>query len=100
MAKGIDITKYKEEKGIHYYFISKGDRNPLVFIGIDPKNKIILFYKNSNFNAGLLDIIDLKDKNPIKSIPGIERIDLIMTVARAHLAIHKKEFPKYIGIQV
>lgn len=96
MGKGINITKYKTINNIHYYYISKGNQKPIFYIGIDPRNQLLLFYSDEELSIQL-GMIDFKKTQKILDIPTLNEIDVAMVMTRAHLAMNKGEFPEYIG---
>jgi hypothetical protein len=46
-----------------------------------------------------LGVIDFNQKNPLKPIPGLDDIDVNAAAMRGGLAMYKKQFPDYIGVQ-
>lgn len=100
MGKGIDIIKYDELNGIHYYYIAFGDSIPTFYIAIDPVKNVISFFKDNDFSKTAIGIVDFNNQDPFESIPMIPDVHknyIFMTLTRARLAILKREFPDYIG---
>lgn len=99
MGKGIDITHYKQENNIYYYGVSKGNNCPDFYIGIDCKNKTILFYRTNDFINPLMVVDPLEEYVLDKTIPGINKHDAALAIIQAYKALKNNYFPKYIGIQ-
>ena len=96
MAKYINISKHSEINNLFVYFVS-GDFGPTFYMSIDPIKKLIYFYKNEDFTQSPLGIINLNFEPPLKDIPGLDEDDVGMAAMQAAIAIHKNEFPDYIG---
>ncbi len=96
MAKYLNISKYKEEDNIIYYYV-EGQYKSKFYIKIVPKHKLVFFYKDNNFNQQPLGVIDFKKTCPFQPISGLNENDVAMASMRAGIALHKNEFPDFIG---
>jgi hypothetical protein len=67
MGKFFVIDKIKEEKEIHYYFVSDLDYPSHEFyIGIDPLKNCVLFFLSTNLEIPV-GIINFNEQNHLKT---------------------------------
>ncbi len=97
MGKGINISKYKFSNEIYYYHVFQSQNDPTFYIGIDLTKKHLLFYRNNDFLQEPLGIIDLNHETILKEIPELNKLNVRMAAMQAAIAIHKNEFPDFIG---
>ena len=94
MGANVIITKYKESDSALFYYVCGIDfEEQKFYIEVIPQKKIIIFYKNNNFN-NILGKMDLNDLNkPFDSIAEIHYSIVARVGIQILKAIKQNYFP-------
>lgn len=99
MGIWIRIRKYQLQNNIHYYQVElPGSEMIPFFIGIDPLQRKLYFFKNNNFKEKPISTVNFNNKEEILSIPEefIPQSIFGNVVIKVIGALRKNEFPEIL----